>query len=306
MKTFGVIGLIGVALMLSAFACDRDYLGALGEDYGFSAVIEQTIDFSGMVTLTLDNPAGEIVIEAWDQPQIQLTATKKAKTQAKLDRISVDVQSAESDVTIHTLSKNGSKILGVVHYALKVPASALLALEQGAGVVEIAGMQGSIQLEVGAGDVRMDRVLAPVLSVELGAGKVDLSSLAGQSLSIEVGTGDVRVDALVNAAFETISLDVGAGNVETAGVWAPAFSAEVGTGNLEIELPLGVSAQLKASVGMGNISIKGFPDMQLNQTGFLSKDAAAQLGAGEGSIKLSVGMGNITVRPWEAPAVPVQ
>lgn len=306
MKAIGVIGLISVALLLSAFACDRSYLGALNEDYRFSSVVEQTIDFSGKTTLTLDNPAGEIVMEAWDQPLVQFTATKKAKTQAKLDRISVDVQSTDAGVIVRSLSKNGSEILGAVHYALKVPASAALALEQGAGVVGIAGMQGPIHLELGAGDVRMERVVAPALSVAVGAGQVAVAGLAGQSLSVEVGTGDVAVDAQRGAAFETVSLHVGAGNVETSGLWAASFQASVGTGNLEVALPAEVSAQLHASVGMGNISVRGFPDMQLEQKGFLSKDAHATLGAGQGSITLNAGMGNITVRLWEAPSLPVQ
>lgn len=306
MKALGVVGLIGVALLLSAYACDHEQLGALNEDYRFSAVIEQTIDFDGKTKLTLDNAAGEIVIEAWDQPQVQLLATKKAKTQAKLDRISVDVQSADSDVAIRTLSQNGTEILGAVTYALKVPSAAVLALEQGAGVVQIAGMQGSIHLELGAGDVSMDRVLASALSVEVGAGQVELTGLAGQSLTITVGTGDVRVDAQLNAAFETVSLEIGAGNLETGGLWAPAFSAEVGTGNLDVRLPVEISAQLHASVGIGDISIHGFPNMQLEQKGFLSKDAQVILGAGQGSIALEVGMGNIAVRPWEAPVLPAQ
>lgn len=301
MKALGAISLIGVVLLLTAYACDREHLGALEEDYGYSERLEQMLDFAGQAALSLDNAAGELVIEAWDQQQIQLVATKKAKTQAKLNRITIEIQSNEQEISVRTRSKDGLRIEGVVQYALKVPAAAELILDQGAGVVRIAGMRGSVQLDLGTGDVRVDQLQAASVTMKVGAGHVEVSGFAGQTLVLNVGTGDVRVDAPLGAAFDSVSLEIGTGNLMTQGLWARRLEGHVGTGNLEMTLPADISTQLKAKVGLGDISIKGFSNMQLNQKGFLGAEAQAVLGAGEGAITLEVGMGNISVRPWETP-----
>jgi len=147
---------------------------------------------------------------------------------------------------------------GKVDYALRVPAGTNLDLVNGAGRIEVAGH------------------LAAQVSVTLGAGELVLSNLVAEELS----------------------LSLGAGKVGLSGVEAMQLKAHVGAGEIALDLPLGASATVSASVGIGDVDVSGFPDMTVRLRGFfLTRSVDAVLGGGSAEVSLSVGIGRIVVHP---------
>jgi len=147
---------------------------------------------------------------------------------------------------------------GKVDYALRVPAGTNLDLVDGAGRIEVAGH------------------LAAQVSVTLGAGELVLSDLVAEELS----------------------LSLGAGKVGLSGVEATRLKAHVGAGEIALDLPLGASATVSASVGIGDVDVSGFPDMTVRLRGFFfTRSVDAVLGGGSAEVSLSVGIGRIVVHP---------
>ena len=149
---------------------------------------------------------------------------------------------------------------GKVDYALRVPAGTNLDLVDGAGRIEVAGH------------------LAAQVTVTLGAGEVALSNLVAEELS----------------------LSLGAGKVGLSGVEATQLKVHVGAGEIALDLPLGASATVSASAGIGDVDVSGFPDMTVRSRGFLfTRSVDAVLGGGSAEVSLSVGIGRIGVHPQE-------
>jgi len=147
---------------------------------------------------------------------------------------------------------------GKVDYALRVPAGTNLDLVDGAGRIEVAGH------------------LAAQISVTLGAGEVALSNLVAEELS----------------------LSLGAGKIGLSGVEATELKAHVGAGEISLDLPLGASATVSASAGIGDVDVSGFPGMTVRSHRlFFTRSVNAVLGGGSAEVSLDAGIGRIEVHP---------
>jgi hypothetical protein len=147
---------------------------------------------------------------------------------------------------------------GKVDYALRVPAGTNLDLVEGAGRIEVVGH------------------LAAHVRFALGAGELVLSNLVAEELSVSLGAGKVGL----------------------SGVEAAQLKAQVGAGEITLDLPLGASATLSASVGIGDVDVSGFPGMVVRSRGlFFTQSVDAVLGGGSAEVSLSAGIGRIVVHP---------
>jgi len=124
--------------------------------------------FSGG-TLTLETRTGDIRIEAWDEPRLEVEAEKvvRAKSEAKAKRlypkIQVSLEGQDKDVFLHTLYpprrpwrlfRGESKLS--INLRIKMPYDANLVVRCVDGDVTVSGLTAREQLRVNYGDVEID------------------------------------------------------------------------------------------------------------------------------------------------------
>jgi len=136
---------------------------------------------------------------------------------------------------------------------VKMPASADLTLELGAGDVEINGLRGQATVQLGAGDLELD---VGAIRAEIGAG--DIEGTASGEAFLTVGAGSIDLAGL----SAPIAVQAGAGSVELSFDKAPKGEIQVaaGVGSVDIDLPddtvvdadLPDSAKMKLEIEKGS------------------------------------------------------
>lgn len=124
--------------------------------------------FSGG-TLTLETRTGDIRIEAWDEPRLEIEAEKvvragsEAKAKPLYGKIQVSVEGQDKDVHLRTLYpprrpwrpfRDESKLS--VNLRIRMPYDANLVLKCVDGDVTVSGLTAREQLRVNYGDVEID------------------------------------------------------------------------------------------------------------------------------------------------------
>lgn len=111
----------------------------------------------------------------------------------------------------------------------------------------------TIDLEVGAGELTADSLLAQNLTVELGAGRTEIGSFVCENAVISVGAGEVIID---NGMAEEMDLNVGMGDFQFAGEIIKELDADCGMGNMNLALS-GEETDYNYAIdcGMGDVSV---------------------------------------------------
>lgn len=165
-------------------------------------------------TVRIDETWGELSIEGWDEPAVEVVTTRRtakgqradeeADARARLERFAARVEAtAPGTVSIIGLSPGSSVIRpfggksGVnLRYVIRVPKSSNIELDNGAGTVRIAGVRGDISVDSDVGEVSVGGPIEATAAVEAssGVGDVDVNApIAGQ--------GELRRSALVGQRF---------------------------------------------------------------------------------------------------------
>jgi hypothetical protein len=135
----------------------------------FSQVSRYAVRMFSYGLLTIDTRMGDIHIEGWDEPRLEIEAEKvvraKSKEAAKplYERITVVLEGQDKSVLLRTLYPprrlwrpfRGEARLSV-NYRIKMPFDANLALKCVDGDVWISGVEGKQQILVNYGDVEID------------------------------------------------------------------------------------------------------------------------------------------------------
>jgi hypothetical protein len=133
------------------------------------AVVSKTekMDFPAGGTLRLENSTGELVIEGWDQPGVEITTTKsrkdvystqdRAKATRELDRVSISAKRSGDELDVATAFPHHRAFPFVtpfqsvtnfdLEYRIKVPRSAKLIVGHKGGDVHIDDIAGTIQVK---------------------------------------------------------------------------------------------------------------------------------------------------------------
>ena len=215
-------------------------------------------------TLKVISRTGAIEVTTWNQSTVALEATRTVELFAGpfnepgdpedfLDDIDVTVTGGGDEVEIMVDWPENwalSGLLAGVDLELLVPAGAAVEIEHRNGPVEIDGVEGGIDLDLGNGQATLDDVDGD-MDISVGAGAVDLDHprvpLATAQIRVEVGTGEIVFSLPEESAFE-IEADVSIGGItiddfpitpELGGTGASVF-AVLGEGGARIDLEVGV------------------------------------------------------------------
>ncbi len=135
----------------------------------YSRVTHHSVRLFSFGTLLVDTRLGDIRIEGWDEPRVEIEAETvvRAKNEEKArplyDQVKVEIQGADHEVRIRTLYpsrrpwrpfRNESKLS--VNFRIKMPYDSNLKLRCVNGDVEVRGVVGNQELRVNFGDVEVD------------------------------------------------------------------------------------------------------------------------------------------------------
>ncbi len=124
----------------------------------------QRVDFQAGGTVRLKNSTGELTIEGWDQPNVEITTTKSTKADYalsrrekavhELDRVRVTAERKGAELVITTdfpkralppFSPFGGATTFYLDYHIKVPRDAKLVVDHNIGEVNVDGVDSDIQ-----------------------------------------------------------------------------------------------------------------------------------------------------------------
>jgi hypothetical protein len=190
-----------------------------GDDEGATSRSSGSFDLGTRRGVSIENGVGDIVVSSYvvDSTQtdfqriVEWTAVASAGDADSLKDLSVEMETAATGVTLHTVGD------GRVDYTLRVPAGTNLDLIDGVGRIEVAGhLAAQISVTLGAGEVALSNLVAEELSLSLGAGKIGLSGVEATELKAHVGAGEITLD-LPLAVSATVSASAGIGDVDVSG-----------------------------------------------------------------------------------------
>lgn len=188
---------------LPAAAAADDVVRTLNQAFPVNAAGEIDLDF----------PVGELIVEAWDEAQVKVEARVECESKsgrcaeaAKALRLTASTSSQRLSVELQGWPKGGTRGLEV-HARVKVPRDLPLTAALGVGELNISGIEGDLNADVGVGEVRVAMQQSAVGSVHLdtGVGEANLSAggkryessgFIAKELSWTRGAGqaDVQVD----------------------------------------------------------------------------------------------------------------
>ncbi len=157
--------------ILAAALCAGALAVAKAPERPLQVVTTDTLDFNGG-TLRINNAYGQINLEGWDQPRVEITVTRTAfrhstpKEQeggkAYLNQIQVTAKKeSNGDIDLSTKFPGRNRLVRTIwglgdfnlDYRIKVPRNANLAILHGVGDVVIHDIAGDIDATVRTGDI---------------------------------------------------------------------------------------------------------------------------------------------------------
>jgi hypothetical protein len=211
----------------------------LGENEGRRKVeVSKTenVDFPTNGTLRLQNSTGELVIEGWDQPGVEITTTKsskeeylsrdRAKAAQDLDRVQVSTKRTGDELVVTTEFPHHRAFPYVtslqtvtnfdIEYRVKVPRNAKLIVKHDDGEVHIDDVTGNIQVTVRQGLIALRLVseVPPAVDAKSDLGSVN-SDFAGNEIHHPRPFGHqfVQGTAPGNSAAQNLHLKIGFGDI---------------------------------------------------------------------------------------------
>lgn len=137
----------------------------------------ERMEFPARGVLHLQHSIGELTVEGWDRPEIEITTTKvpplhydsrwreKSSHDRELEEVKVAAERHDDDVVISTTLPHGRSFpppspfrgsIGVnLHYQIQVPRNACLIIEHEEGEVNIEDMAGDIRVTTMRGEITL-------------------------------------------------------------------------------------------------------------------------------------------------------
>ena len=237
------------------------------------------LQFGGTVTLSAA-PAGSIVIEGWQRPEVEVTATieLQAPTAADLDLLSaVNTFVVDRDVNHIRILTTGTHdrvfmkkvtrkfpktLIGLpwkVDFQIKVPALTDLIVDAGNGPIKLSGVEGAVRVNALHSDADL--------------------SFTGGDVSVLIQSGTVNVD-LPGRGWHGLGAEF-----------------RMASGNLNVGLAPGYNADVNCDVlRLGEIK-SSFPDLKPRESNSVSSQSIrSRVGNGGATLNFTVGDGTIEIR----------
>lgn len=212
--------------------------------------------------VSIDNINGDVTIEAWDNAEVKIEYTKRARTQEGLDRMEVHIDASADRIHIETeyarrdRGWHDNNSGGEVELRLWVPRQARLdEIELINGGLEIRGVEGDVTADLINGRVRAEGLM----------GDLEIETVNGD---IEITMADLPSDRSVR--IESVN------------------------GSIELTFPSGVGADIEAETVHGRIS-NDF-GIEVTKGRYVGRSMRGTVGSGGARVELENINGAIRIR----------
>lgn len=225
--------------------------------------VDKNWDIDAQASISIENIAGEIVIQAWNRNEAQLTGELGNSVEE------LEIDASNSSLQIRVQNRNERNI-DSTELRLMVPKGASIDADSVSADITVSGLEnekltassvsGNVEVESESEWVSIESVSGDVdfegktrrISAESVSGDIDLSGIAGEISATTVsGDMDLQAGSIESAKLETVSGDI----VITGEVSANGrLTAESMSGDVTINLPSSQSGLFKAESFSGRIS----------------------------------------------------
>ena len=249
--------------------------------------------------LVVDVHLGNVRVSTWDQNDVRILVRSKGAGVTeflKHHHTTMSQHGAEVRVTAKTDFWHSSNSQQVdVDYEIQTPKNFDADVKDGAGNMDVSGLDGTVVATTGAGNVLMANT-AGKFTVHSGAGNMQLENTAG-TVTLHTGAGNMDATQCAGA----LEMNTGAGNIDIGQFAGDSAQAKTGTGNVTAESLSQPKADCLFKTGMGNVTLK------LVKTAAVTLDSSAGMGSvhsdfsggqinGGGPIlRLKSGMGDVQI-----------
>jgi hypothetical protein len=223
LRLWPAYAILTVLAVLPAAGCAFDYSRA-SEDFQKSVA-------KAPATIEVHNAIGAIVIDAWDKPNVQIDAQKRAGTPEDAHAIAISVESNGSALVI-TSHFPANSTNCKVDYVIHAPAGSNIDLEQSIGAIKSDGFTANVHESTSTG----------AIAAKMGT----LGS--GQDVKLHAGVGAIalQIPATSSAAFSA-STSVGAIGSNfpltiTRNVVGSSATGSIGRGGAKVDLTIATGA----------------------------------------------------------------
>lgn len=181
---------------------------------------EETYSFSSTGTVSVDTYKGSITVETWDKAEVYFYAKVEPDTdgwnstspEEQVERCKVRYSHSDNYLDLKTdYSKNsiwGSETRALVHYTIKMPATAKLKIEDYKSETRVDNLKSEIELETYKGRVRINNLKGGVdIETYKGDIDVDLTELT-DNCSFDTYKGDINIYMPASSKFD-FNFDLG-------------------------------------------------------------------------------------------------
>jgi len=265
--------------------------------------VDERWDIDADASISIENIAGEIVIQAWDRNEAHLTG-ELGKSVEELE-----IDASKSSLQISVVNRNERNIDNT-ELKLMVPIGASVDISAVSADITVSGLDndrltaasvsGDVEVEATSQRVSIESVSGDVefsghaerISAESVSGDIDMSGISGDIAATTV-SGDMELQAglVESGKFETVSGDITVhGEISGNG----KLRAESMSGDVVINLPAGQSGLFKAQSFSGRIySDFGSVDHAKHGPGSHLKHVAGSSGA---EVRVESFSGNIKLK----------
>lgn len=209
-------------------------IGISSDDYvDWDKASEHTISLEDM-----DEPSLDLELGAGDFEIIESNVTDIVVKSSK----KIDVKKDGDTIKIHTPER---------FYFLKIG----IGNDHNNVTIEIPkGIKfEDVDMQIGAGELRCENIVADHLKMELGAGTIDVESYSSKESVISVGAGEIIVEKGIS---EDMDIDVGMGSFSFHGAVNGDLDVDCGMGNVQMWLDNAeTDFDYQVDCGMGNITV---------------------------------------------------
>lgn len=192
-----------------------------------------------------------------------------------------------------------------IDYDITTPAQTTLKAASGSGSLEIGGIVGVVNGEIGSGSIHADNVGANSrfssgsgsivadhihgsVTAETGSGRLDISLSAPGDVQARTGSGGISVSGISGG----LRTSAGSGSIDVEGNPTAEWRLESGSGSVHVKVDPNAHFNVDASTGSGGIDV----DRAIVMQGSANKHhLSGAVGGGGPTLRASTGSGSITI-----------
>lgn len=257
---------------------------------GVSERSEASYPFQALGTLQVNNASGDVQITGTDSitDSIDVMVTKHASNRSELDALTARVGGNANGVVIATDYPQMCTDCDV-SYSIRVPRSAIVAIDDDSGEIHVRGTSGIITVKAASGDVHLQDDSGAV-SLDMDSGDASLSNVTGAARVIN-SSGDIDAHGLAN------SIDFGSSSGDVTASFAnfddvKMVQVQTSSGSIKVTAPKPFGARISAQTSSGSMDSDMSLPIHENDSG---ADLSVSVGSGNALMQLSSDSGDITI-----------